>query len=277
MEAEKNLIAELISEGCKKTVANGRGKNAGKVNRFFEDAAGVLQARDCTQCGTLKRRDGFSAKKAGRGGIRAECRECLAVSRAVYYEQNADRERVNGRKWYANPENRESDIRRSAEWSKDNPERKRVATANRRAKVATLPNDITAEQYAMICDHFGNECALTGTSISSGRIQMEHFIAVATGHGGTILELCYPMRSDLNQSKSDRNPFEWYIENSRRFNISPVKWERLTRYMADMNGMEPLEFREYVYNVYEYRDAMEQRHTPSWDDVAAISERGGVS
>ena len=142
----------------------------------------------------------------------------------------------------------------------------------RRARIASLPNDLTTDQYADICAVFNNRCALTDAPISGGGVHIEHFIAVATGHGGTIAELCYPLRADLNLSMGARNPFEWYIENADRFDIDAVKWNALINYLAAMNGMEPLEFRSYVYDCYEYGDNMPQRYTPTTDQVDRFAD-----
>ncbi|MED1350592.1 hypothetical protein P4U51_30005, partial [Bacillus paranthracis] len=78
-------------------------------------------------------------------------------------------------------------------------------------------------------------------------IHLDHFIPLAWGHGGTIIENMIPLRGDLNISKNDRNPFEWIKREDIREIVDMAKWHETIEYLAKLNGMTTKEYEEYVY------------------------------
>lgn len=101
----------------------------------------------CSQCGETKPYEAFGKQKAGRGGYRANCRDCCRSYNREYREKNAvrvkaynDRYReehreqhnAKGRKW--NQENRERVGENRRRWRKNNPEKVRAAKKRYREK-----------------------------------------------------------------------------------------------------------------------------------------------
>ncbi|UKS30223.1 hypothetical protein LOZ80_15285 [Paenibacillus sp. HWE-109] len=89
-------------------------------------------------------------------------------------------------------------------------------------------------------DMFGTLCALT-QRIS--RLDDDHFIAIATGHGGTYLGNIIPLSQSVNCSKNDANPFEWI---RTRTDIDANRFADVVAYLADLNGLTFDEYRQFV-------------------------------
>jgi hypothetical protein len=118
----------------------------------------------------------------------------------------------------------------------------KFANHKRRARgttLATLPDSLSVTEWREIREHFDNKCAISG----SENIAIEHFIPLSWGHGGTILGNVYPLDSDLNLSKSDKNPFEWAAEQD----IDLDAWKRLVAFLAVQNGLSVDDFKAFVY------------------------------
>lgn len=121
------------------------------------------------------------------------------------------------------------------------------ATRRRKKRVESLINDLTSEQTSLISDRFDGKCALTGKDVP---LHMDHVIPVSIGHGGTTLSNILPIWQRVNSSKSNRNIFEWYKETGARFDVCPTMFDEAIEYLADLNGMSAVEYREYVYECH---------------------------
>lgn len=131
-----------------------------------------------------------------------------------------------------NPETRYSEL-----------ERHRLQSARRRARKRILPDTLTPEQVEATEQYFDG-CALTQSTESN---QLEHFIPLSIGHGGTTAGNCYPMTSTLNYSKNARNPFEWFEECKDIYELDRNRFDNLVEYLAIQNGMTVEEYRDFVY------------------------------
>jgi hypothetical protein len=251
-------------------------KRRGKKSLWYENAEGKIVAKACTKCGEVKTLEDYTKDKKGLAGKAPNCKVC----QKEYNEANKDRSRQH----YA--DNREKYIETSLKWAKENPERsaqnnriwqrnnpERVAIHTREwtrnnsekntlkaqrylARKASLPDTLTSEQYTITLEYFGNACALTGRIDS---IEVEHALPISVGHGGTTFENCYPMATGLNQSKGNKNIFEWFEANRQRFNLEQERFDRLIEWLGKANGMTVEEYCEYVYechaNLNEINDA----------------------
>lgn len=130
------------------------------------------------------------------------------------------------------------------EYLKKHPDYTKVQLNKRRARKANLPDTLTVEEYEITLEYFGRSCALTGQSVE---LEQEHAIPISIGHGGTTLENCYPMANGLNQSKGNKNIFEWFDANRQRFELSQERFDNLINYLASANAMTVEEYRNYVY------------------------------
>lgn len=117
----------------------------------------------------------------------------------------------------------------------------KVKHSKRRAIEKNLPNDTNSKEWqTYLLNQFNNKCPLT----SSSDIHLDHFIPVAWGHGGHYIGNIIPLESTLNQSKSDKNPFEWI---KLREDIDKNKFNDLITHLAKLNNMDVEEFIEYTY------------------------------
>jgi hypothetical protein len=182
-----------------------------------EEVSGI----DCGKCKQWKPLTNFGKAKKTTSGFKNCCKECDAENKEKYMELQRENRRKNKAK-----HNSYKQIRR--------------------ARKNALPDTLTPDQIEKITTHFNGACALT----DSTDYELDHFIAITTGHGGTTIENMIPLSRTLNASKNNKNPFEWFENNKRRFELDDNKFFSLIDYLADINGMSTEEFRDYVYKCY---------------------------
>jgi hypothetical protein len=112
----------------------------------------------------------------------------------------------------------------------------------RRAIKQHLPEKWTVEDRISARQAFQNACALT----CSGECDDDHFIPLATGHGGSYFGNMYPLDASLNSSKHAKNPFKWFEANRQRFELDQSRFDSLVAKLAEQNGLTSEEFREYT-------------------------------
>jgi hypothetical protein len=156
------------------------------------------------------------------------------------------------RKWYEG--NKEKQAMYSMNWAQNNPEKVTIIKQRRRARKVALPDTLTTEQYTITLEYFGNSCALTGRT---DNLEQEHALPISIGHGGTTFGNCYPMASGLNQSKGNKNIFEWFEANRQRFNLEQERFDRLIEWLGKANGMTVEEYRDYVYECHANPNAID--------------------
>lgn len=245
----------------------------------------------CKECGETKPISSFSKQKSTKDGLRSVCKPCDVKKVQEYRKKNRAKYLKSARIYHsknrkarneANKEYRENNkevIReRTVRWRKENADhileysqeyrknnsdaiRERINRWNeenrdkvnlyqklRRTRVRELPSDLTLEQEKSILEYFDFGCALSG---DSQNVHLDHVIPVSIGHGGTTLGNIIPLRRDLNNSKYNKNLFEWYADNKERFNLCDAKFEELAEYLASINGVTVEEYRDHVYWCHE--------------------------
>lgn len=239
-----------------------------KGSVYYENTSGEIVAKVCTKCSEVKELANFAKDKRRLGGVHANCNSCnsersrkyreenrekIAERNRKYREENRDKEVERSRKWYEEnrekiakyrEENREKIAERMRKWREENCDKVNLVCAKRRARKRALPDTLTESEYAQTLAYFGNACALTG---ETNDLHREHAIPLAIGHGGTIRENMYPMAGRLNLSKGDRNIFEWFEANRKRFKLSQERFDRLIEWLGKANDMTVEEYRDYVY------------------------------
>lgn len=123
----------------------------------------------------------------------------------------------------------------------------RKHTIRRKRRREALVDDFTNEQREALLDRFNGKCALTGKSLP---IHLDHVIPLSIGHGGTTIANMLPIWQRINTSKNASNIFEWYEENGERFEVCPKRFYEAIEYLAELNGMTPDEYRDYVYECH---------------------------
>lgn len=226
---------------------------------YIEVDSNVI-AKECRKCGEMKVLGEYHAEKRGFAGKRCTCAECNKERRKVHYAKNREREIAHKRKYVEEnrevirearrnryKEHRVDEINKTLQWKHDNKELVAMQRANRKARVASLPSDLTHEQLNYTLSHFKGRCALTGEDCE---IHLDHFIPLCTGHGGTTFGNIIPIRADLNISKNGSNPFEWFKMNKERFNLSQRRFDGVVTYLARINNMSIADYRDYVYECF---------------------------
>ncbi|MFJ8257187.1 hypothetical protein ACIQ4Z_07830 [Peribacillus asahii] len=119
----------------------------------------------------------------------------------------------------------------------------KLNSKKRKTSLKSLPFTLTEQQWNQIQSDFNYSCAL---SEHHSDLNMEHFIPVSWGHGGTYVGNVYPVHWKINRSKSDTNPFVWIERNDVKESVDMDKWYRLIGYLAEQNHLSVNEFRDFV-------------------------------
>jgi hypothetical protein len=245
--------------------------STGKRTIYFENVLGEIVSKVCSNCEKNKCITDFSVTKRNFSGRKPTCKECDSdkykkrteglVSRHIKIESlngTPGRKCYGCRKWkklecfhkdaskkHGKTRCKICTVKKSREWQKMNPDKVNLNVQRRKALKYALPYTLTADQYENVTlKFFGNSCAFTAEVVN---LEIEHAIPISIGHGGTTFENCYPMASGLNQSKGDRNIFEWFEANRQRFELSQERFDRLIEWLASANAMTVEEYRNYVY------------------------------
>jgi hypothetical protein len=215
-----------------------------KKNRYYQNSHGEIVAKVCSKCDELKPLNEYSKDKNGVGTRKSSCKACSAIYHKNYINVNKQKESERKRIYRENNKEKVSDYYRS--WRKSNSDRVTANTQRRRARKYSLPDTFTKDELNSTLNYFGG-CALTGDYLD---FQWDHVIPLNTGHEGTVKGNMIPLRSDLNQSKSDSNIFEWFALNKERFGLEQDKLNSLVDYLAKQNKMTSEEYQQHVYNCH---------------------------
>jgi hypothetical protein len=240
---------------CKECLRVKNPKKKGKsVELSFRES---VSGKVCSRCNEWKPLGMFGETKQGDVGYVAHCRPCDAKRVQKYrgenndkvkerdklrYRLNTDKMLERNRKYYE--KNREEILIKVSTYQRENRQIMNAIGQRRLARKKRLPSTLTAKQYEKTLGYFENACALTGRN---DNIEREHAIPLSIGHGGTTFENCYPMANGLNQSKGNKNIFEWFEANRQRFELSQERFDKLIAYLASANAMIVEEYRDYVY------------------------------
>lgn len=120
----------------------------------------------------------------------------------------------------------------------------RLYAKKRKKYVRFLPFTLIPKEWSEIEKHFQGLCALSENDLD---LNMEHFIPVVWGHGGTYIGNVYPLYWSINRSKSDTNPFVWIERTKVKSTIDTHKWNELILYLASQNKLTVDEFKDFVF------------------------------
>lgn len=208
----------------------------------------------CTKCGEEKQLGDFYKQKSGKLGRKSSCKACTKELDKAYRASN--KEKIQA---YLH-ETRDNRIKVQSEWRSVNRdyqviyresnrgrEIRRLADQRRLARKLRLPDTLTEGELSQILSHFNGECALSG---SKEDLQYDHLIPLSSGTGGTVLGNIIPLRADLNQSKGNRNIFEWFEDNEERFSLCRSRFDAMIEYIANTNGMSTDEYLIYYERAF---------------------------
>lgn len=236
-------------------------------------------SKRCKGCGEVKLLDEFYTKKGAKDGRHNKCKDCkiarqkecndarkeaIKEYKKQYYQENREALLAQRAEYYQ--ENREDVLAQRAEYQKTErgKEVKRASMANRKAMKLALPHEEGSSQWLETLARYNDACAITG---ATENINLEHFMPLSWGHGGSLANNIYPMEGSLNMSKSNKHPFKWAERNLKGEQYEAFL--NVARYLAELNGMTLKEFRKFVTWCYKNQRTVEQ--------VKADNERGLTS
>lgn len=253
---------------CKNDQSKQRRSNPEYAQHLYEGTEVGDEAflrKKCSKCGRVKNLKCFGKRSCSSTGFRSSCKECdksyslVTRNKRIAYERvwreknrekvreacrkyessNRDKRRQKNRDYHYN--NRESISSRKKVYVAKNLIYYRLRAQGRRTMRSALPDRCT--HRAGVDKLFLSVC-----SISKCRqdVHIDHFIPITWGHGGSYIGNIAPIRRNLNLSKNNRHPYEWFDANKDRFNLSESAWNELTATLASQNGLTPSEFRAFV-------------------------------
>lgn len=177
----------------------------------------------------------FYRARLGKGGLRAECKECknsqtqiwrsanverVRKTRRARYDANIEAEKEYTLNWNRNNRQRLLDRKKAyrlanqdkikeqlREWRRGNPERVRFHTRLRKAKIRGAKGTFTQSDIDLIYKNQKGRCWWCNKKIK-GTPHMDHRIPVSRGgsnNPSNIVLAC----AFCNQSKHDKLPHEW--------------------------------------------------------------------
>lgn len=226
----------------------------------------------CSDCKESKQISEFNKNKSLKDGHEHICRECKKIRAAKYkarpevkakareYElryrkKNADKIKSRNKELWSNPEYREKQKQYKIENKEKFKEynRKYVAkslpkrTVSKHLWLASmegLESNWSEDEYNDMMNNFSGKCAISG---SSDNIEVDHFIARSTGKSGTHKGNMLPVSAKINQSKANKNPYEWIKNRSEE---EKARFSIVISYLAGLNNMTEDEYRDFVYECY---------------------------
>jgi len=220
-----------------------------------------LQAKKCRDCKELKPLAELALNTTVESGRDSLCNVCKASRQRHYYQHNREKVLSSTKKWVtSNPtkvkqqkeswylKNKESFTRYRKKYYLQNKESemKRMSIHNkkRRTMKQKLPFFFTTEHEEQLRTMYQHQCTLTSDQLN---VQIEHFIPLSWGHGGTYKSNLYLLTRSLNISKRDKNPFEWIKQPHVQQQVNLKKWKELIQRLADEHHLTTEEFKHYVY------------------------------
>jgi len=116
-----------------------------------------------------------------------------------------------------------------------------------RDKSRGIISSISEEEVLSVLLRHGNRCVLTG----SKDFHIDHVIPVSLGLVGAEKENIIPLRADLNESKGNRNIFDWFRDNRDLLELEQRKFDELIEYLADLNDMSTKDYEDYVQRCHD--------------------------
>lgn len=149
--------------------------------------------------------------KDSKDGYGGQCRDCMNQYNKQYRAENKERIARYQEQYYE--ENKERIVRCRKQYYQTEQGRKNHARAkqNRRARINSLPDTLTTEQYNENLDHFDYKCAYCECELTPDNHHIEHVYPISKGKYGTTKENCIPSCESCNSSKGPKTISEWYV------------------------------------------------------------------
>lgn len=158
-----------------------------------------------------------------------------------YYAENKESElarkrtpeaRLRSKRYFSKPEVRERVRQRAAIWRKNNPEKVKAQSANRRTRymnVGIITDEMVFEVYA----RDGGKCAYCG-DVTGYVWHLEHVVPLSRGGTNAIDNLCVSC-SPCNLSKGGKKPSEW--DGKHEYLLDPSQYRPSNQKQVTWNGI----------------------------------------
>lgn len=173
--------------------------------------------KTCNKCGTQKPLDEFNKDRAQKDGHKTTCKVCHRAASATYHALNKEKVNAKSAAWHAahtdkaharNAEWRAANYQqanaRTAKWRAENPEKVRIHSHNRRARVnaaGKLSHGLAARLYELQ----RGTCACGCGQALGDTYHLDHIIPLALG-GTNTDENIQLLRASCNRQKSAKHP-----------------------------------------------------------------------
>ena len=186
----------------------------------------------------------FGALKASEDGFNPTCKLCRQKTQAKYRKSDKGKktQAKASSKYFKSERGKEKINKIVGKYYKTDKGKEvaRATFANRQAMKNALPHPKSSSEWNNVLKGFGGVCAITGKD----SFDLEHFIPLSCGHGGSCANNIYPMLSSLNSSKSSKNPFKWAEKNLKGKHYE--NFLNVAKHLAGLNGMTLKEYRKFV-------------------------------
>ena len=157
--------------------------------------------KDCSSCGNMYTMDEFYRDKYAIFNRTFTCKHCRADIGRQFREHNP----LYYRQYLIN--NRERTIAKRQEWQSQNQDKVAVYSAKNSFKRQLALQRAFPDDPGYIKQLEQNKvCAITGTTVD---VELDHILPLAEGRWGNTRGNLMWLSSKLNNSKSNRNIFEW--------------------------------------------------------------------
>lgn len=226
----------------------------------------LFDAKECSGCQKVKELS-FYHKGKSAGGKSSVCKQChkekyldnkedLKKKQQQYYIENKEKILNYTSNWQKENKEKKADIYKKSyeknkekykehrtnyqkQWEKEYPEKKFENRCKSRNKF--LPYSLKGTDYLELKK---SNCFLSGEK----QTEIDHFISMSTGHGGTYKGNLIKLSKSLNKSKGQKNPFEWIETRNEQ---EKDKFKKVIEILATENNLTVLEFIDFVNWCYE--------------------------
>lgn len=202
----------------------------------------------------VKHQQYYLENKARIQQYRAENKDRLQVTARRYYEVHRDWYGEFNRQYHIN--HREEILKRKQmtgvdyraryadklrerhrRWRLKSPQYVRLAAAKRRARIRSLPNTFTYEDWLRCLEYWNNTCAVCGIEIFDGvNAEADHWIALTDprpDNPGTVCDNMVCMCAFCNNSKHNKHAETWLLQRYGAEKAAEIL-TRITAYFASL-------------------------------------------
>lgn len=198
--------------------------------------------RKCGVCQEVKELEFFYKDSSRASGASTRCKSCLRKNYTERRKKNGVKMIEVRRRW--RDENREKLQEQDKLYRKNNRAIISATERDRRMKLENMPDTLTPSETSLLISHFNHKCAICESDYE----QLDHFIPVTTGQGGTTKENTVPLCVSCNLSKGRQNPFDWkFILKQNELS----NFYKLIEYLAVLNGMTVKQYETHVSKCFE--------------------------